>query len=70
MRPSWRTIVNLARESGVNLRLARLKPAVRAALERDGVIERVGADMIHGNIYRAVQAEQAAAEKERDGTST
>ena len=60
-------IVTLARESGVNLRLTRLKPAVRAVLERDGVIERVGADMIHGNIHRAVQAEQAAAQKEPDG---
>ena len=55
-------IVTLAREAGVNLRLTRLKPAVRAVLERDGVIERIGADMIHGNIHRAVQAEQAAAQ--------
>ncbi|MEV5053245.1 MULTISPECIES: SulP family inorganic anion transporter [unclassified Arthrobacter] len=62
-------IATLARESDVNLRLTRLKPAVRAVLERDGVIERIGADMIHGNVYRAVQAEQAAARKERDGTS-
>jgi anti-anti-sigma factor len=60
-------IVILAREAGVNLRLTRLKPAVRSVLERDGVIERVGADMIHGNIHRAVQAEQAAAQKEPDG---
>ena len=35
-------IVDLAREAGVNLRLARLKPAVRATLARDGVIERIG----------------------------
>jgi anti-anti-sigma factor len=62
-------IVILARESDVNLRLTRLKPAVRAVLERDGVIERIGADMIHGNIHRAVQAEQAAARKEHDGTT-
>jgi anti-anti-sigma factor len=55
-------IVHLVRESGVNLRLTRLKPAVRAVLERDGVIELIGADRIHGNIYRAVQAAQAAAE--------
>jgi anti-anti-sigma regulatory factor len=55
-------IVHLVRESGVNLRLTRLKPAVRAVLERDGVIELIGADRIHGNIYRAVQAARAAAE--------
>ncbi len=60
-------IARLARESDVNLRLTRIKPAVRTVLERDGVIERIGADMIHGNIYRAVQAEQAAAQKRPDG---
>jgi high affinity sulfate transporter 1 len=53
-------IVDLAREAGVTLRLARLKPEVRAVLERDGVIERLGADHIHGNIYRAVEAERSA----------
>ncbi|TQM64719.1 SulP family inorganic anion transporter [Humibacillus xanthopallidus] len=53
-------IVDLAHEAGVTLRLARLKPEVRAVLERDGVIERLGADRIHGNIYRAVEAERSA----------
>ena len=61
-------IANLADESAVSLRLARLKPAVRATLDRDGVIERIGADMIHGNIYRAVQAEMAAVGRDRDGS--
>ena len=56
-------IADLAREAGVTLRLARLKPTVRATLARDGAIERIGEDKIHGNIFRAVQAEQAAAEK-------
>ena len=37
-------IADLAREAGVTLRLARLKPAVRATLARDGVIERIGAE--------------------------
>ncbi|BCW70258.1 sulfate permease [Arthrobacter sp. NicSoilB8] len=60
-------IADLARESDVNLRLTRLKPAVRAVLERDGVIERIGADMIHGNIHRAVQAEQARQEAAQNG---
>lgn len=63
-------IVNLTDESAINLRLARLKPGVRATLDRDGVIQRLGPDMIHGNIYRAVQAELTAAGKGRDGTST
>ena len=60
--------MHLTREAGINLRLARLKPAIRATLERDGVVERLGAQMIHGNIHRAVQAEQAAAQQGRDGT--
>jgi len=47
-----------------------LKPSVRATLDRDGVIQRLGPDMVHGNIYRAVQAELAAAAKGRDSTST
>ncbi|MET1066284.1 MAG: SulP family inorganic anion transporter [Arthrobacter sp.] len=60
-------IVDLAHEAGVNLRLARLKPAVRATLAKDGGIQRIGDDMIHGNIFRAVQAEQGAVAKGRNG---
>ena len=62
-------LVDLAAKSHITLRLARLKPAVRATLERDGVIQRIGADRIHGNIYRAVQAELTSADRGRDGTS-
>lgn len=50
-------IVTLARDSGVTLRLARLKKAVRATLARDGVLERIGAGNIHGNVDRAVRAQ-------------
>jgi sulfate permease, SulP family len=53
-------IATLADQAGVSLRLARLKPSVRAILDRDGVIERIGADRIHGNVHRAVEAEQQA----------
>jgi len=56
-------VVDLAREAGVTPRLARLKPAARATLARDGVIERIGPDGIHGNIYRAVKAVEAAVNK-------
>ena len=52
-------IVRLANESGITVRLARLKPIVAATLERDGVLERIGIDQIHGNVYRAVQAHKA-----------
>ncbi|WP_426516003.1 SulP family inorganic anion transporter [Diaminobutyricibacter sp. McL0618] len=58
-------VVTLARDAGVNLRLTRLKPAPRAVLERDGVIEMIGSDHIHGNIHRAVEAEQADAARGR-----
>ncbi len=50
-------VLDLAEESGLTLRLARLKPNVSATLDRDGVLARVGADKVHGNVYRAVQAQ-------------
>jgi sulfate permease, SulP family len=49
-------IEELARGRGVSLRLARVKPGVRGVLEAEGVIDRVGADHVHGNIFRAVDA--------------
>jgi hypothetical protein len=39
------------------LRLARLKPEVREVLQRDGVIDLIGPEQIHGNVYRAVMAQ-------------
>ncbi len=53
-------LVTLAEESEVTLRLARLKPAVRRTLDRDGVVARLGADHIHGSVHRAVEAHQRA----------
>ena len=50
-------LVSLARDSGVTLRLARVKAAVSATLARDGVLQRIGADCIHGNVSTAVQAQ-------------
>ena len=49
-------IVRMAEESGVELRLAAVRPAVRRVLEREGAVERLGADRIHGNVHRAVAA--------------
>jgi anti-anti-sigma factor len=51
----------LAHDSGIALRLARLKPQVRAVLEADGVVELIGADHIHGNVHRAVEAQLSQA---------
>ena len=53
-------IHELAQADGVALRLARVKPQVRAVLEADGVVGLVGADHIHGNVWRAVKAQLAA----------
>ena len=52
-------ILQLTEADGVTLRLARLKPHVRAVLQADGVIDRIGADRIHGNVDRAVEAQLA-----------
>ena len=53
-------IVNLAEESEITLRLAGVKPAVRATLAKDRVLDRLGTDKIHGNVYRAVRAHHDA----------
>jgi hypothetical protein len=37
-----------------------VKPAVRDVLHRDGVLDRIGDDKIHGNIDQAVAAQMAA----------
>ncbi len=44
---------------GVTLRLARVKPPVRAMLDTDGTIATLGADHVHGNVHRAVEAQLA-----------
>lgn len=52
-------ILDLARDTDVVVRLARVKPAVRATLQRDGVVERLGAERIHGSVHRAVEAHRS-----------
>jgi sulfate permease, SulP family len=47
----------LCGQSDVTLRLARVKPDVRATLEREGTIERLGTEHLHGNVHRAVEAQ-------------
>jgi len=49
-------IIGLAEESGVELRFAAVRPAVRRVLERDGAVDRLGSDHIHGNVHRALMA--------------
>jgi sulfate permease, SulP family len=56
-------IHGLAEADGVTLRLARVKPHVLAVLEADGIVERIGADRIHGNVHLAVEAQLADADR-------
>jgi anti-anti-sigma factor len=49
----------LTEADGIELRLGRVKPQVLAVLRADGVVDRIGADHIHGNVHRAVEAQLA-----------
>jgi high affinity sulfate transporter 1 len=49
-------IHDLTQSAGPTLRLARVKPQVLAVLRADGLVDRLGADHIHGNVHRAVEA--------------
>jgi anti-anti-sigma factor len=50
-------ILELVEAGGGTLRLARVKPSVLAVLRADGFVDRLGADRIHGNVHRAVEAQ-------------
>ena len=56
-------IHELMKADGVTLRLAGVKPQVLAVLEADGIIDRIGADHVHGNIHLAVEAQLADADR-------
>ncbi len=56
-----RDVADLTAQANVSLRLARVKPAVLALLERDGVVERIGRDKIHPNVDQAVSTHVASA---------
>ncbi len=60
-------ILELTKQSGITLRLARVKPAVYEILKRDGFLERIGGDKTHGNVYRAVEAELREARSRPEG---
>jgi len=50
-------ILEFVRTEGVTLRLTRVKPGVSSVLDAEGVLDRVGADHVHGNVHRAVEAQ-------------
>lgn len=53
-------ILEFAESEQVELRLARVKPSVANVLAKDGVLDRLGPEHLHGNVYRAVEAQLAA----------
>ena len=55
-----REILDLTGQAGVTLRLARIKPAVRELLARDGVLDRIGDDKTYDEVDQAVAAQMAA----------
>ena len=46
-------IIRLVRSYGAEIRLARVKVAVLDLLRRDGVIDQLGEQNVHGNLYQA-----------------
>jgi sulfate permease, SulP family len=52
-------ILDLTESMQIDLRLARVKPAIATVLEKDGVLDRLGPGRIHGNVHRAVEAQLA-----------
>jgi high affinity sulfate transporter 1 len=61
-------IVELGEARGVEVRLTRVKPHVYRLLERDGVIEQLGADKVYGNVYEAVADQIPNDVDDRHGT--
>ena len=55
---------------GVEFRVARVKPRVLAVLEADGVVDLIGADHIHGNVHRAVEAALRTRSRHRSSSSS
>ncbi len=50
-------IREFADASDITLRLARLKPPIRATIATDGVLEQIGEAHVHGNVNEAVEAQ-------------
>ena len=63
-------IVAPDRRFRITLRLANVKPIVSAILGRDGILDLIGTDKIHGNVHRAIQAQLDAPESPPASDST
>ena len=51
-------LARLVTEAGVSFRLARVKSAVAAVLERDGVLESLGRERVHAGVHQAIEADE------------
>jgi anti-anti-sigma factor len=50
-------LIRLSREVDVSFRVVRLKSAVAAVLERDGVLADLGRDRVHAGVQEAIEAD-------------
>jgi sulfate permease, SulP family len=50
-------LLELAERDGWTLRLARVRGDVLSVLDADGILARLGLDLVHNNVDQAVQAE-------------
>ena len=57
-------ILALTEQAGVTLRLARVKPAVRDVLRRDGVLERLGDEGSYLSVAQAVEAHMSSSDED------
>ena len=54
-----RRVQGLVTDRGVRLRLAHVKPRVAAVLRRDGVLDAIGEQYVHGDVEQALLADRA-----------
>ena len=52
---SLKKVAKVGKDMGIDLHIARLKPQVLEVLQRDGVIDLIGAEHIHDDIAAAVE---------------
>ncbi len=52
-------LLEICGPAGITLRLARVKPAVYAVLQRDGFVDRIGSERIHETVADAVERQRA-----------
>jgi anti-anti-sigma factor len=59
-------LIELTKADGITLRLTSVKRQVGAVLRAGGILDQLGADQIHANVPRAVEAQLAADAQRRN----